>query len=576
MNAQRDPSTTPVSQYGAKGYGRTGDINIIGGAIAAQNSLTLNAGRDINVISTTQSAKNTTGASTPSTSSGQAFTRTNLDRVAGLYVTNPSGSGLLVASAGNDLHLDAAQLINTAPTGAGNLTRLEAGNNLTLGTVQIAEQNNSVQNAKNYLKHGSSQEIGSSITTQGDITLQAGNDISARAANITSENGALQGIAGNAITIEAGEATSNMSAARYKKKSGTFSSKKTTTRDTFNDTSSIGSSLSAETIDLVAGAQVASDGKVTVKQGTGDINIIGSNVVATQEVNLNAGRDISIESAQDTSSESHYKKVKQSGLSSSGASVTYGKSSLKTTNDTQTVTNVASTVGSIEGDVNINAGKDVNVTASDLIAGNDINVTGQNVTFDAAIDTQDTQQTTKYKQSGITLALSAPVITAVQAAVASAERSKQVKDDKLKALYEIKAALSAAKAVAGVADTLNSGNPAAASGVQLSLSIGTSKSSSTSTSHDSVAQGTSLTAARDINITATGNTDTNSQTNPNTGNITMVGVNGNAGRDINLDAANDINLLSATNESDQHSKNKNRSAAVGIAFGASQEGGAGI
>ncbi len=71
------------------------DISNLGGTIAAQNSMILTAGNDIKVVSTTQSNQNQSAAS--------SFTRTNLDRVAGLYVT--VGQGLMVASAGNDIHL---------------------------------------------------------------------------------------------------------------------------------------------------------------------------------------------------------------------------------------------------------------------------------------------------------------------------------------------------------------------------------------------------------------------------------------------------------------------------------------
>ena len=94
------------------------------------------------------------------------------------------------------------------------------------------------------------------------------------------------------------------------------------------------------------------------------------------------------------------------------------------------MTQQASTVGSVEGDVNINAGKVYNQTASDILtpagdpstirqahgsgqAGN-INITAQQVNIVAGQDTYANQQTMKYKQSGITLAVSSPVISAIQ------------------------------------------------------------------------------------------------------------------------------------------------------------------
>ena len=102
------------------------DLNNIGGVIAAQDSLNIKAGRDINIESTTQSAQNTIGAS--------SFTRTNLDRVAGLYVTNPSGAGILVASAGNNINLNAAQIQNDS-THADSRTLIKAGNDINLGVI---------------------------------------------------------------------------------------------------------------------------------------------------------------------------------------------------------------------------------------------------------------------------------------------------------------------------------------------------------------------------------------------------------------------------------------------------------
>ncbi len=78
------------------------DINIIGGQVIAKDAMLLEAGNDINLRSTTQSSQNSSGAS--------SFSRTNLDRVAGLYMDNPNA--ILVANAGDDANLMAATIIN--------------------------------------------------------------------------------------------------------------------------------------------------------------------------------------------------------------------------------------------------------------------------------------------------------------------------------------------------------------------------------------------------------------------------------------------------------------------------------
>lgn len=107
--------------------------------------------------------------------------------------------------------------------------------------------------------------------------------------------------------------------------------------------------------------------------------------------------------------ETHYSKTKKSGFNVSSSSIGYGNSKLTTTNDTQTVKNVGSTVGSIEGDVNIDAGKQYTQTGSDILTpSGDINITAQQVDINAATDRYANQQTMKYKQSGLLLASATP------------------------------------------------------------------------------------------------------------------------------------------------------------------------
>ncbi|MCG6506969.1 hypothetical protein K6U15_09540, partial [Vibrio parahaemolyticus] len=142
----------------------------------------LDAGRDLNVVSTTHSDVKQAGKSD--------FSRTNLDRVASLYVTN--SDGILLAAAGRDLTLNAAQVINSGKDGQ---TALVAGRDVSLGTVAIAEQENNVLDANNYLKQGYEREVGTSITTAGDVRVQAGRDLTALAATVTSEQGAVVAVA---------------------------------------------------------------------------------------------------------------------------------------------------------------------------------------------------------------------------------------------------------------------------------------------------------------------------------------------------------------------------------------------
>jgi filamentous hemagglutinin len=97
------------------------DIDNIGGQIKAQDAAILNAGRDIQMVSTTQSSTN-------------QFSQTGMDRMAGLYVSN--AAGVLLAQAGNNLNLVAAQI------GSAGQAHLSAGNNINLSTVSTGSSQN--------------------------------------------------------------------------------------------------------------------------------------------------------------------------------------------------------------------------------------------------------------------------------------------------------------------------------------------------------------------------------------------------------------------------------------------------
>ena len=134
------------------------DLNNIGGTINAASSLQATAGRDLNIVSTTSSAINQIGANT--------FSRTGIDRVAGLYVSKPGGT--LVASAGRDANLIAGVIANSGKDGQ---TVIVAGNNLNLGTVTTASSSDQRRGADNFLQASQSQDVGSQIQSAGSVRL---------------------------------------------------------------------------------------------------------------------------------------------------------------------------------------------------------------------------------------------------------------------------------------------------------------------------------------------------------------------------------------------------------------------
>lgn len=538
------------------------NIDNLGGSIDATDSLIAIAGRDINVVTTTRDSENTAGQS--------SFTRTAVERVAGLYVSAPAG--VLLASAGRDVTLTAAVIVNS---GAGGQTLIDAGNDLNLATVATARQDNIVWDDKNHLKQGGTQEVGTVIQTRGDVILAAGHDLAARAAEVNSASDAIQASAGRDIHIEAGVASQNWSEARHITKTGLVSSTTVTNLDETRDTRALAATLSGDSVDLQAGR---------------DIGIRGSNVVSDSGTRLAAGNDVAIEAATETHGETHHADKLKSGLfTSGGLSITYGDQ--QTTQDAASVSTyaAASTVGSTQGNVIIEAGKRYTQTGSDVLAPQgDIDIAAQRVDIVEARESSRSETETRFRQSGLTVALTSPVISAVETIEQMKDAADDTSDGRMKALAAGTAALAAASAYsaikAGQGTTVNGsdhqvvtgkdedGNLTSrdatlaerAGGLNVSLSVGTSQGGGKSVQTASTTHGSTVAAGGNVDIHATG-AGANSD-------LTIQGSTVRSGHDATLQADDEIRLLAAENTFDQHSRNSSSSASVGVSLGTSGYG----
>jgi filamentous hemagglutinin len=266
------------------------DLNNIGGQIDAANSLTATAGRDLNIASTTSSASNYTEGSTVNN-----FSHTGIDRVAGLYVTNPNGT--LVASAGRDVNVIAG-LIQSQ----GDAT-VQAVNNLNLGTVINSSSASVVRGVgTDFLEDRQSTDVGSQVQANGRLTLSAGKDINAKAANVQA-GGDLTAVAGNNINITNGRQTNSASFGMTSSDGDLFNSTSSTERRSGEQANAVGSSFGGKTVTAVAG---------------NDITVTGSNVISDAGTTLAAGNNLTIQAATNTSKSSEFKETKESGLMSSG------------------------------------------------------------------------------------------------------------------------------------------------------------------------------------------------------------------------------------------------------------------
>ncbi|HET7864634.1 MAG TPA: hemagglutinin repeat-containing protein, partial [Burkholderiaceae bacterium] len=461
-------------------------------------TLALVAGRDVNLL-----AKTTTVG-------GGDNSRTT--------VQGSSLSGAhVVVTAGNNATLQAAQVVAT--TGGVSIV---ANNDLNLSTATEAERSKTQRDANNWKREATSTEVGTQIVAQGDIVLNAGQDINARAAQVNSATGAVMGIAGRDLKIEAGETTYEMEQATQSTSKKLFSKKTTTTYDAATQVSAVGSTFSGDS---------------TVLQAGRDLAVTGSTVVATNATVLTAGGNVSIEAAKESLDETHKSQTKKSGLMSGGGfGITLGTKRTSTDAKTDGTLATASMVGSTNGSVVIEAGKDYTQTGSQVITPiGDVDIRAQKVVIDEAEQTTTSRIKTEVKQSGVTLALSGGVIDAIQGVQRNAKAMGDTQDDRAKALAVANIGMQGMGGKGGQPGQAGQDS----SGVSLSLSIGGSQSSSQTDSSSRMAVGSTVAAGGNLSITAAGAGKDSD--------LTVQGSRVQAGGDASLKAEGDLLLQAAKN-----------------------------
>ncbi len=227
------------------------DINVQGGEVAARDALVLAAGGDIRVVSTTRST------STKAQDSG--FERTTLDRQARLHVSGEAG--VLIAQAGRDLTLQAASVRNGGDGG----TAIIAGRDLNLGTLTTREVDDIRWNADHHQRTERSAEHGSSMQTEGALTLQAGQHLQARAATLQAQ-GDLTLQSNGAIVLEAGRQTLSVDEHHRVKHRGDFASKTITEDLTLHQVGAVGSTLQGRNVVIAGGAVLTEGASIRAEQ----------------------------------------------------------------------------------------------------------------------------------------------------------------------------------------------------------------------------------------------------------------------------------------------------------------------
>ncbi|APK95111.1 Contact-dependent inhibitor A [Escherichia coli] len=513
--------------------GAAGDISITGAAVSAGDSVLLSAGNDLNMNAIQAGERRRYGGS-------------------GWYETHAVAP---TVTAGNSLMLSAGRDVNSQAAGitAENSMDIRAGRDVNMAAESTgAGDHDSTFSMKTV--HDSVRQQGTDMTSGGDITVTAGRDITSVATAVTAK-GDIGVNAGHDIVL----GTATESDYHYSESGETRNRllSHQTTRTITED------SVTREKGSLLSG------NRVTVNAGN-NLTVQGSDVVADRDVSLAADNHVDVLAATSTDTSWRFKETKKSGLTGTGG-IGFTTGSSKTTHDRReagtTQSQSASTIGSTAGNVSITAGKQAHISGSDVIANRDISITGDSVVVDPGHDRRTVDEKFEQKKSGLTVALSGAVGSAINNAATMAREAKETSDSRLAALKGTQAVLSGVQAGVNHGLQQQSADPNNGIGVSISLNHQQSKSE-TKYQHD-IVSGSTLSAGNNVSVTATGkNKDHN-----NSGDILITGSQIKSGNDTSLNAQNDILLAAAADTRQTTGKNSSKGGGVGVSFGGGTNGG---
>lgn len=491
-------------------------------ALVKGDTVALQAGRDINLTTTTASS---TGTNTW-----------------GTYISGVSqiDAGSLRVDAGQNLNLTAASL------SIQNDARLQAGNDINLVTLQEVQGESVVFKKKNNTEVERKTDVGTSINAGGDLTLVAGRDVNATAANVEA-GGQLAVGAGRDINVLSGVASGTVRDEHYQKTSGSWgSSYSKHSIDTGEWTQAEGSTFTGDSAVFMAGR---------------DVNIVGSNIGTSNSLVISADRNITIAAAQNTSNDDHYLHEKKSGFGALGG-LSSGTSESTDTLDGTKVFHTGSTVGSILGDVLMNAGGSLQVVGSNVLAREgDIALVGRDVTIASVNDTDKEKEFHELKQSGFSINFGSPVVDAIHTVDRMNHAAAEVDNPIMKALALGTSALTVANTVDGLLRDPQKGGSGAAT---ITLNYGTNISSTTINRESSSVVGSTVAAGNDLTIVTRGAGKDSD--------INVLGSSLSAGNNAVLKADGDILMQAAANTSSQHTDSKHIDGSIGVGVMAGMDG----
>jgi filamentous hemagglutinin len=486
---------------------------------------------------------------------------TNLSVNQGLNATNINMDGVADISGGNVKIKSGKDIVTSAANiNATNKISIEAQGNLELGATTTREEKNIHGDLGSHVNKAKEQTNGTQISSNGDIELIGKQGVTTQAANVETD-GKLQVMSDKDVVI--GDASQHMSTDfnDTHKDSNLLNSHYEQKTEKTSEENSEGSSLSGDSIHIVAGH---------------DVDVAGSEVVASHDVKIDATNNLAITAGRNVYEESTSHTEKTSGLTMDGASLNLGLENDEKKEEVKQVTHNSSAIASLEGNVTLTAGQHYGQSGSSVLANTgNIKITAKDVDIVHEKDTVDSNQSSKHEKVGISAGVSSDVVSSllgIQGAVNNYKKTDGIAQKRLAAVTASAKAYDTYKQAEKIYDNAQKINAvaqkfsqvsdlakmASLAGIDASVSIGASKQLSKGEQHDSTVKSSSVKAGGDITIEATGaGKDSN---------VTIIGSDLQSGGNTHLKADNRVDILAGQNTHSSTSSNKSFGGSVGLSL----------
>ena len=337
-----------------------------------------------------------------------------LHKTAGIAVTGDTG--VMIVSAGNDVNLGGATIEALGKEGAITIT---AGHDINSTTDTLTAKKDMTQDGDNYLRTYRQTELGTTIEAGGNVSIGAKNDIKARNLTVSSDSGAVKVIGENDVSIENGYSESKDAFALKYKEKGLLNKKETKIKTNDESTNALMSTVSGHTV--VVGAN-------------NDVTLTSSNIVSTAGTSVLAGHDVITDAAAKHTLSTASKDVKKSGIMGAGMGIMIGKKQSKDNYYIDETTHKATTLGSTNGEVTVQAGGTVHLTTTNAVGKNGVVILGQDIILDGKDDLYKQEERHERKSSGLTVSLGGSVVEKIDSAVKKQHSASDRRNSRFKSL----------------------------------------------------------------------------------------------------------------------------------------------